>query len=221
MRTRVKICCICSPAEAKTAIALGADAIGLVGPMPSGPGVIADAEIAAIAAQTPPPVASFLLTAQTAADAIAAHLDRTRASTAQMVSPVPAQELARLAALRPGARRVQVVHVEDDGALDHIAARAAHVHAFLLDSGRPSAATPELGGTGRVHDWSVSARFVAASPKPVFLAGGLNADNVGAAIAAARPFGVDVCSGVRADGALDPDRLAAFMAAARAADSAL
>ncbi|MEL7362634.1 MAG: hypothetical protein AAFN13_11225, partial [Bacteroidota bacterium] len=94
------------------------------------------------------------------------------------------------------------------------AARVApHVDALLLDSGRPSAAIPELGGTGRTHDWSLSRRIVEAVDTPVFLAGGLRASNVGEAIRAVRPFGIDLCSGVRTDGALDPVKLGAFFKA--------
>jgi phosphoribosylanthranilate isomerase len=71
-----------------------------------------------------------------------------------------------------------------------------------------------LGGTGRTHDWSLSADIVAASPVPVLLAGGLRPENVAEAVAAVRPWGVDVCSGLR-DGAghLDSRCLAAFMVA--------
>jgi len=216
MRTRVKICCIASPAEAAMAIAAGADALGLVARMPSGPGPIADDAIAAIAALVPPPVASVLLTSETTADAIAAHAQATRPNTVQIVSHIDPAQSARLAALLPALRRVQVIHVEGEDALDLIPAYAPYVHAFLPDSGRPAAA--ELGGTGRTHDWAISAAFVRASPRPVFLAGGLTADNVSQAIAQVRPFGVDLCSGVRTAGQLDPDKLRAFMAAVRHAD---
>ena len=99
MRTRVKICCITSIEDAELAIEHGADALGLVGAMPSGPGVIDDATIAAIAAVVPPPVATFLLTSERTADAIAAHVARTGVSTVQIVSPIAAAESARLAVL--------------------------------------------------------------------------------------------------------------------------
>lgn len=219
--TRIKTCCIASIAEMQMAIAAGADAVGLVGRMPSGPGPIDDATIAAIAARVPPPVAAVLLTSETSAAAIADHVVRTGVPVVQIVSHIDPQTSRALAALLPATRRLQVVHVEDASALDLIEAYAPHVHAFLLDSGKPGAATPTLGGTGDVHDWAISARFVAASPLPVFLAGGLNAANVGAAIAQVRPFGVDVCSGLRIGGALDAGRLAAFIAAVRAADQTL
>lgn len=221
MRTRIKVCCIASTEEARLAIAAGADALGLVGAMPSGPGPIADQTIAEIAAFTPPPVATFLLTSEQTAEAISAHVRRTRPTTVQVVSHIDPAQSARLSELEPHVRRVQVIHVEGTDALRLIDAYAAYVHAFLLDSGRPGAATPELGGTGRAHDWEVSAEFVRRSPRPVFLAGGLTAANVAAAIRQVRPFGLDLCSGLRTDGRLEPVKLAAFVRAARRADDEL
>lgn len=215
--TRIKACCMASIAEMQMAVAAGVDAVGLVARMPSGPGPIADDLIADIAATVPPPITAFLLTSETRADAIVDHVRRTGAPVVQIVSHIDPAEAARLAQLLPHTRRVQVIHIEGDAALAMIADYAPHVHAFLLDSGRPGAATPTLGGTGDVHDWAISARFVAASPRPVFLAGGLNAANVAAAIAQVRPFGVDVCSGIRSVGALDIAKLNAFVAAVRQA----
>ncbi len=200
------------------AIEHGADALGLVGPMPSGPGVIDDATAAEIARNSPPPVSTFLLTSCDDAPAIADHVTRVSAATVQIVNHIDPGEAARLAEMLPHTRRVQVVHVEDDGALELIPRYAPHVHAFLLDSGRPAATTPELGGTGRVHNWDISRRFVESSPLPVFLAGGLTPLNVTEAIRQVRPFGLDLCSGVRTNGALVEAKLSAFMAAVRAED---
>lgn len=103
--------------------------------------------------------------------------------------------------------------------MELIPAYSARVHAFLLDSGRPNAAVAELGGTGRCHDWAVSAEFVKASPKPVFLAGGLSAANAGDAIRQVRPFGLDLCSSVRTDGHLNPVKLSEFVLAVERADA--
>jgi phosphoribosylanthranilate isomerase len=111
---------------------------------------------------------------------------------------------------------VQVVHVVDAASVDEALGVAPHVDALLLDSGDPRLAVKELGGTGRVHDWTFSRAIVERSPVPVFLAGGLRAGNVGEAVRAVRPFGVDVCSGVRAEGRLDAEKLARFVAAASA-----
>ena len=110
------------------------------------------------------------------------------------------------------------IHVEGREALQLIPAYEPCVHAFLLDSGRPNAPVAELGGTGRAHDWAVSAAFVRATEKPVFLAGGLTAANVAEAIGQVRPYGVDLCSGVRTGGQLDPQKLFAFVTAVQQID---
>lgn len=211
MRVRLKVCCIASVAEAALAVRLGADALGLVGEMPSGPGVIDDALAAAIARSVPPPVTPFLLTSRSDAEAIADHARDVGVSTVQVVRHVDPAVHARLAERAPQLKRVQVLHVEDDSILALAAEYAPLVDALLLDSGRPSLAVAELGGTGRAHDWDISRRLVAASPVPVFLAGGLKPDNAAAAIDTVRPFGLDVCSGVRTDGALDATKLAALV----------
>lgn len=214
-RTRIKVCCISSVDEAKLAVHLGADAIGLVGEMPSGPGVIADELIREIAASIPPAVGTFLLTERTKAEEIAEHVAYCGANTVQVVNHIDPLEWPRLVDLLPAAtRRVQVVHVEGVETLHRIDQYAPFVHAFLLDSGSPSAEVPELGGTGRVHDWDISARFVDLSPRPVFLAGGINATNVCDAVNTVNPYGLDLCSGVRVDGRLSHKELTRFMRAA-------
>lgn len=221
MRTRVKICCIASRAEADLAIAHGADAVGLVGAMPSGPGPIDDDSIADIAETVAPPVATVLLTSETEAEAIAAHAARTGVSAVQIVNHVDPLQSARLRTLLPATRIIQVIHVEGAEALDLMRLYEDHIHAFLLDSGRPGLGIAELGGTGRIHDWTISREAVRQGRRPVFLAGGLTPLNIGEAIATVRPFGVDLCTGVRSGGKLDAGKLAAFMAAVRRADAGL
>lgn len=199
------------------AVAAGADAVGLVGPMPSGPGPIDDATARAIAATLPAPVSPWLLTSEATPEAILAHAARCGVTTVQIVRHVPPAHHEWLQTEAPWLRRVQVIHVEDIAALDLVAAYGERPHTFLLDSGRPAA--HELGGTGRLHDWAVSARIVAAAARPVFLAGGLDPGNAAEAIRVVRPFGLDVCSGLRPAGALAPDLLDAFMDAVAAADA--
>ena len=216
-RVRVKICCIASLAEAKLAIEHGADAIGLVGKMPSGPGPIEDAAIAEIAAAVPPPVASFLLTSETEAARIIAHARRCRTNTLQIVDRLAPGVYAQLRAALPNVKLVQVVHVEGPEAIDEARATAPEVDAILLDSGQPHAPVKILGGTGRRHDWGISRRIVEAVERPVILAGGLRPENVGEAIATVRPYGVDLCTGVRIEGRLDRDKIARFVQAVWAA----
>jgi len=221
MRTRVKICCIKSREEAALAVTQGADAVGLVSAMPSGPGPIPEARIAGIAAGVPPGVAAVLLTSLREPAAIAAQQRRCGAGVIQLCRALPNGAHAALRAALPGVRLVQVIHVRDEASVDEARLAAAGADGLLLDSGDPEAAVPVLGGTGRVHDWSISRRIVEAADRPVFLAGGLTPENVAVAIAAVRPFGVDVCSGVRTGGRLDAVKLAAFLAAVRRADADL
>ena len=211
MPLRVKICCMASADEARAAIRLGATAIGLVSRMPSGPGPIEEELIARIVSAVPPTIETFLLTCETTVASIAAQRRRTGASTLQLVDKVEAGAHRALRAELPDVRIVQVVHVTGDESVDEALAIAEEVDALLLDSGNPNLAVKELGGTGRRHDWAISRRIVEASTVPVYLAGGLNASNVREAIDTVRPFGVDVCSGVRTDGRLDEAKLAAFM----------
>lgn len=210
---RVKICCIGNPQEARTAIHFGAAALGLVGPMPSGPGVITDEQIRAIARATPPPVATFLLTSETAARQIIDHQRKVGTNTIQLVDALREGEYADLRAALPAIKIVQVIHVVDEASIDEALRVAPQVDALLLDSGNPKLAVKVLGGTGRVHDWTLSRRIVEQSDTPVFLAGGLHAGNVHRAIDEVRPYGLDLCSGVRTGGLLDPVKLAAFFAA--------
>ncbi len=214
---RFKVCCIASVAEAQLAVDAGAAAVGLVSAMPSGPGPIDEALITQIAATVPPGVSAFLLTSLRDVDAIVAQQRRCRTDTIQLCDALQDGDHARLRAELTGVRLVQVVHVEDERAVDEAQRVAPHVDAVLLDSGRPSAAVKELGGTGRRHDWAISRRVVETCGKPVYLAGGLNADNAAEAIAAVRPFGLDVCSGLRTAGRLDPQKLHAFADAVRKA----
>jgi phosphoribosylanthranilate isomerase len=222
VRTRLKVCCIASVAEARAAVAAGASAIGLVAAMPSGPGPIADALIAEIAASVPPPVSRFLLTSRTDPAAVVAHAAASRVDAVQLVDRVPPETYAALRRDLPHVRIVQVVHVEGEDAIAEARRVAPLVHAVLLDSGRPSAAVRELGGTGRVHEWDVSRRVVeAVAGRPVFLAGGIGPGNVGEAIRRVRPYGIDLCGAVRTGGRLDGAKLAALVAAVEAEDASL
>ncbi len=221
--TRVKICCIASVEEARLAVQYGASALGLVSAMPSGPGVIAEALIAEIVedtASTSPAIDTFLLTSQTDPAKLVKQQGRCGTNTVQICDDLPPNAYATLRESLPGVRLVPVIHVADADSVAHALRMTKDADALLLDSGNPSLAIKELGGTGRTHDWSLSAEIVKQSSIPVYLAGGLNAENVGEAIRTVRPYGVDVCSGVRTTGSLDESKLIAFMAAVAAAGDA-
>lgn len=214
---RVKICCIGSAFEAELAIRHGSSAVGLVSAMPSGPGVIPESEIAEIATRIPPGVASVLLTSLQTAQAIIAQQHRCRTNTLQLVDRVDQKVYSALRHALPGIGIVQVIHVTGREALEEAQSLAQYVDALLLDSGNPTAAVKELGGTGRLHDWALSRTIRDTVGVPVYLAGGLTPENVAEAIRTVGPFGLDVCSGVRANGALDEAKLARFFEAVRSA----
>ena len=209
----VKVCCIQDLDEARLAIAAGASAIGLVSAMPSGPGPIPEESIAEIAAAVPAPIETFLLTCLVEAEAIAAQHRRCGTTALQLVDHVPETELRRLRALAPGVKLVQVIHVTGADSVDEALAAAPLVDTLLLDSGNPRLAVKELGGTGRVHDWTHSRRICEQAGIPVLLAGGLNPGNARSAYERVQPAGLDVCSGLRPNGALDGALLRDFFQA--------
>ncbi|MFZ5941847.1 MAG: phosphoribosylanthranilate isomerase [Bacteroidota bacterium] len=211
MRPYVKICCISSKEESAMAIAFGASAIGLVARMPSGPGPISDELIRQIASFVPPPVASFLLTCETRPEKIVQHHRQTLTSVIQLVDKPEDGAYPILREALPAVKLVQVIHILDDSSVEEALRVSGEVDALLLDSGNPGLKIKELGGTGRVHDWRLSRRICEKAACPVFLAGGLNPENVRRAIDEVQPFGIDVCSGVRTDGNLDMRKLERFM----------
>jgi len=211
MFPRVKICCISSIEEARIAIESGASALGLVGPMPSGPGVISDELIFQIAKTVPPPVGTFLLTSETSAAEIIKHHQRTQTNTIQLVDALSAGTYHDLRDAIPGIKLVQVIHVIDEHSVDDAIRISEYVDAILLDSGNPNLLVKELGGTGRTHNWKLSRTIRDNIKVPVFLAGGLKPENIRQAIEEVQPFGIDLCSGVRTNGKLDREKLDRFM----------
>jgi phosphoribosylanthranilate isomerase len=209
-RPRIKICCISSIEEARLAVQYGASALGLVSSMPSGPGVISEEAIAQIAATIPPSVASFLLTSEQDVSEIVKQQQHCKVNTIQICDRLQRGTYEELREALPGIALVQVIHVAGEEALAEALAVAPHVNAILLDSGNQLLAIKELGGTGRVHNWEISRAIRAQVNVPIFLAGGLNADNVAQAIKQVGPFALDLCSGVRRYGKLNEELLERF-----------
>ena len=121
--------CIASAEALRQAVSVGASAVGLVGPMPSGPGVIPLERIAELAPQVPPPVKSFLLTSQLTLEGILAEHTVAGTTTLQLVDTVPHDVLRQLRTERPAVRLVQVIHVTGAAAVDKALAVAPLVDA--------------------------------------------------------------------------------------------
>ncbi|MDH1602504.1 MULTISPECIES: phosphoribosylanthranilate isomerase [Empedobacter] len=213
MKTRVKICCISSKEEAQQAIKYGASGLGLVGNMPSGPGIIGDDLIKDITQIIPPTLASFLLTSETTSETIIQHYKKVYTNTIQLVDELKNEEYQILRNELPWVKLVQVIHVIDENSVTEAIEKSQFVDAILLDSGNPNLQVKELGGTGRTHNWAISKKIREEINIPLFLAGGLHPDNIREAIDVVQPFGVDICSGVRTDGKLDEKKLDAFFRA--------
>lgn len=213
MSTQLKVCCIASAAEAATAIEYGAGAVGLVSAMPSGPGPIPDTLIEEIALSVPSPIATFLLTCRTEGPDIVDHLRACKTNTVQLVDAVQPGAYEEIRRALPLVRIVQVIHVMDETAIREAVDIAPLVDVLLLDSGNPHLDTKVLGGTGQTHNWLVSREIVDRVNKPVYLAGGINPQNVAQAISTVRPFGIDICTGIRTGGRLDENKLGALVRA--------
>lgn len=216
--TRVKICCISSIEEASLAIKYGASAIGLVSSMPSGPGVISEDVIELISLSVPPGISTFLLTSSQSIEEIITQQRKCKTNTIQICDHLVSGTHKQLKKALPGIKIVQVVHVTDENSLKEAIEISYDVDAILLDSGNQKLAVKELGGTGRTHDWKISRKISENVKVPVFLAGGLNTDNVFDAIRFVNPYGVDICSGVRTNGNLDESKLKLFFEKVKAAD---
>jgi len=212
-KIRVKICCITSIEEAKIATAYGASALGLVGHMPSGPGIISDEKILQITKTVPPMVSTFLLTSETKVTAIIDHYKKVNTSVIQIVDELETKDYQQIKNELPHVKIVQVVHVQSENTVAKAIDLSSYVDAILLDSGNPNLSIKELGGTGRTHNWDLSRKIRDQIDIPVFLAGGINSNNVKQAVEHVKPFGVDLCSGVRSNGKLDENKLSMFFKA--------
>jgi len=206
----VKICCIQTLEEAKLAIKFGASAIGLVSEMPSGPGVISEEKIVQIAKSTPPNIETFLLTCKRKAEEIIDQHNRCGTTIIQLVDAVDNKEYQKLRNSLPKIKIIQVIHVSNFQSIKEAKLVVNNVDGLLLDSGNPDLKIKELGGTGRTHNWDLSKQIRELVDIPVYLAGGLNPQNIRDAITQVAPFGVDICSGVRTKGKLDADKLQLF-----------
>jgi len=204
---QIKICCISSIEEVELAIKYGASAIGLVSEMPSGPGVIGEDLIEEIASSVSPEINTFLLTSKTNADSIIEQHRKCKTTALQIVDKVNIDVYKKLKEYLPAIRLVQVIHVTGEESITEAKNIEQFVNVLLLDSGNQKLKVKELGGTGRTHDWTISRKIRDAVSVPVYLAGGINANNVLDAVRVVEPFGIDLCSGVRENGKLNEQLL--------------
>lgn len=208
---KIKICCITSIEEAEIVIKYGANAIGLVSEMPSGPGVIDFETIVEISKAVSDKIDTFLLTSKRSVKEIITQLIACKTATVQICDSLIGGTHLDIKKELPNVKLVQVIHVNDESSIREAINAARTVDVLLLDSGNQKLAIKELGGTGRTHNWVISKQIVEKVSIPVYLAGGLKPENVKNAIELVNPYGVDICSGVRTNGKLDETKLLEYV----------
>jgi phosphoribosylanthranilate isomerase len=205
-RTRIKFCGMTRPADVDAAVRLGVDAIGLI-LAPESPRCLEFAQAAIIRRRVPPFVQAVALFRNAPADAVRRALDELQPDLLQFHGDETPEFCAGFG--QPYLRAVPMKQVVD---LADWERRFAAASALLLDAHGAG----EAGGQGRTFDWSA----IRAS-RPFVLAGGLTPANVGAAVRAARPYAVDVASGVeQAPGTKDAGKMQRFIEEVRKADEA-
>ena len=199
--TRAKICGITTAEDLRTAVAAGADAVGLIAGVDSDtPRSVTPEQAAELARATPPFVTTVLVTMPETPAAAIDLLDRVGPDAVQVHGRLSPAETARLST----EAGVAVLRAVSPGT----AADFDDADALVVDSLDGSGA----GGTGETHDWARTRELAASLSSPVVLAGGLTPVNVADAVETVRPFAVDVASGVEAaPGRKDPDAVSAFV----------
>ncbi len=229
MRTRTKICGNRNPEDLDYAIACGADAVGFITDVPVRSPRKIDSETAKdLIKRVPVFVDSVLVIMPEDLDSAVALIRKTRPTVVQIHNDLPDHELAKLASTVDPVKLIKTIAIPE-GAGPEIADRVtSRIHelsgiadAILLDTSTSTTSRTDTtgttstgarsGGTGRVHDWRISAEIVRRSRLPIILAGGLTPDNVSDAIRKVRPYGVDTASGVETDKKRDCDKVRRFI----------
>ncbi|MFL6126441.1 phosphoribosylanthranilate isomerase [Actinophytocola sp.] len=197
MQGLIQVAGIIDQAEADMICDEGADWLGFALRLPAKNEDLSEADAASIIASFQPPRRGVVITYLTEAEEIKAFCAQLGVRTVQLHGDVPATQLRTLRTIDPDLYVLKSLVVKDDN-IDELARTvdeaAEWVDMFITDSYNP--ANGAKGATGLVHDWGVSAELVRISPRPLMLAGGLNPDNVAAAIEQVRPAAVDAHTGL-------------------------
>ena len=220
-RTRIKICGNTNPADLAHAISCGADAVGFITDVPVRSPRKIDTETAKeLIKQVPVFVDSVLVIMPDDLDSAMALIRETRPACVQIHNDLPISDLAAISKTVKLIKTIAVPEDASSGIADSITDIISRIDsltgiadAILLDTSSSSGtgARSGGGGTGKVHDWRISAEIVRRSRLPVILAGGLTPDNVGDAVRQVHPYAVDTASGVETGGKRDPWKVRRFI----------
>lgn len=199
LRTRVKICGITRVEDALSVVRHGADAIGLVFYAPS-PRNVSIAAAQQIVDALPPFVSKVGLFVNAESTYIKQVLSKVKLDTLQFHGDETVSECEQI-----NIPYYKAIRVKKDTNLLQYAQMYKTAQALLLDAYSEAV----VGGTGMVFDWQLIPSNIG---KPIILAGGLNAENVGLAIRQVGPYAVDVSGGVEQNkGIKDDNKIASFM----------
>lgn len=199
-RPRVKICGITRASDAALAVSLGADALGFI--LWSGsPRAVPPTDVAQLHRAVPPLITRVGVFVNATPGEVSDVVRVAGIDVVQLHGDEPVADYGSV-----GARVLKVATLDNDGDVERVAGWPADIMP-LVDASDPI----RRGGTGKVADWSQAARL--SRLRPIVLAGGLTAANIGEALGAVRPWGIDVSSGVEeAPGIKSPTRLREFFA---------
>jgi phosphoribosylanthranilate isomerase len=223
MKDIVQIAGINNASEAKMVAKCGADYIGFPLRLDAKKPDISEGEAAKIIEGLKPPTYGVAITYLTDPHEIVELCRSLHCDIVQLHGDVSFGELVRLRSIAPKLRIIKALIVQGSNLPSlqaEVTRMAPHVDAFITDTFDPE--TGARGATGKKHDWAISRKLVELSPRPVILAGGLTADNVGQAIREVKPAGVDAHTGVEdANGKKSPEAVAAFVTRAKEAFESL
>lgn len=219
MQNLIQVAGIIDQAEADMILEEGADWLGFALRLPAKNEDLSEADAAAIIKAVQPRNKGVIITYLTDADEINAFCADMGVGAIQLHGDVAPSELRKLRTVAPDLFVLKSLVVKADN-IDELArtveVSAEFVDMFITDSFNP--ATGAKGATGLVHDWGISAELVRISPRPLMLAGGLNPENVAAAIENVRPAAVDAHTGLEGpSGRKDRLKVRKFVAEARRA----
>ncbi len=210
---KVKICGVRTPEEARKCVEAGADAVGML--LARSPRRITAGQARAIVEALPPTVKPVIVMMPSTLEEAVEAARIIKPAAIQLQGEEPPELVAEIKKALPGTYAIKAVHVGEGRELEKALEYEKVADAILLDT-----MSPNRGGSGTTHDWAISRKIVASVRKPVILAGGLNPDNVAAAVREVGPYAVDVASGVEGEGrAKDSKLVKAFIANSKGASN--
>lgn len=219
MQELIQVAGIIDLEEAELLIKEGVDYLGFPLRLPVNKEDLSEDEAAKIIKHIPYPAKGVLITYLDNANEIIDFVEKLGVNVVQLHGKISKDELIKTKELKPDLEIIKSLVIGEYSQEELYTIVNEHsnwIDAYITDTFDPS--TGASGATGKTHDWNISKSIIAISPKPVILAGGLNAENVKEAILTVKPAGVDVHTGIESkSGRKDPELLKRFVRSAKEA----